>query len=448
MSARKKFCLIGQVLVDVTLTNQSENKLRLGGAMHAARGLWALGIDYTLAYISPAYLVPLIEDFSSKTGASKSFHIGEVTGSPNIILISEATEAGSQGYELLLRESAQNEINIDRLNEVIKSDEYSDILILPGGFNLEIILNALSETDSRIYIDAAYDVSNITNFQQLGRSFESIILSTSSNLFLDDFAGNTESLSKNIFDKGLAETFLFKENRGGARLFHKDGTLKNIGAQVRKIVHSVGVGDVYDVVFAALRHEHSDEEALAYASFISAEYASTTYPDDFKQAVENTLKISPVEIVKLKGIILPWEERKEINIYIAAPDFDYMNQNPIIETFEALKYHNFNPVRPIQENGQIKPEDSIERRFEVFNKDMDLLNKSNMLVAVIIDNDPGTFIEIGLASEKGLPVIVYDPYKIASNLVLQQLPNLVTSSLDQVIASVFRFASMIVNEEI
>jgi hypothetical protein len=259
----------------------------------------------------------------------------------------------------------------------------------------------------RIYLDAAYDVKDVTHLRKsLGRKFESLILSTSSDLFLDSFDGNINHLFESITKGEIAKTLLFKENRGGSRLFSEDGSVKSVGAQLRPIVHSVGVGDVYNVVFAALRsNSFSDEEALAYASFIAAEYASTTYPDDFKTAVQNSLKIARQDAVRLKGVILPWEKRKQTQVYIAAPDFDYMNRQPIEDVFKALKYHNFSPRRPVKENGQIKPEDSASRRFDVFNQDMKLLNECHILVAVLIDNDPGTFIEIGLSSEKGLQLL-------------------------------------------
>jgi hypothetical protein len=60
MAGPAKFCLIGQVLVDVTLSSeQGESKLRLGGLMHAARAMWALGVNYSLGYSAPSYLVAL-----------------------------------------------------------------------------------------------------------------------------------------------------------------------------------------------------------------------------------------------------------------------------------------------------------------------------------------------------------------------------------------------------
>ena len=50
-------CLVGDILNDVTLaTAETKLKMRLGGIVHAAHGLWAIGLDYTIAYFAPLYL--------------------------------------------------------------------------------------------------------------------------------------------------------------------------------------------------------------------------------------------------------------------------------------------------------------------------------------------------------------------------------------------------------
>ena len=46
-----KICLIGDILVDVTLkTEFNPLKMRLGGIVHAARALWAMGVEYDVAF--------------------------------------------------------------------------------------------------------------------------------------------------------------------------------------------------------------------------------------------------------------------------------------------------------------------------------------------------------------------------------------------------------------
>ena len=64
-----------------------------------------------------------------------------------------------------------------------------------------------------------------------------------------------------------------------------------------------------------------------------------------------------------------------------------------------------------------------------------------MMLAVLLYNDPGTLIEIGVAVERGMPVLVYDPYSIAENCMLTEIPNVVSASADQIISELFKYAS-------
>jgi nucleoside 2-deoxyribosyltransferase len=156
---------------------------------------------------------------------------------------------------------------------------------------------------------------------------------------------------------------------------------------------------------------------------------------------ERIFKISGQELIALKGIQLPWENRKKINIYIAAPDFDFVDTSEIELLCKNLSYHNFTPRRPIKENGQMTDDDTEIERRTFFNKDMQLLDECHILIAVLLYNDPGTLIEIGVAAERKMPTFVYDPKNIAQNCMLTQIPNLVTSDLDAILSDVFSLAS-------
>jgi hypothetical protein len=75
---------------------------------------------------------------------------------------------------------------------------------------------------------------------------------------------------------------------------------------------------------------------------------------------------------------------------------------------------------------------------------MQLLDECQLMVAVFLYEDPGTLVEIGIACERNMPVVVYDPYRRARNLMLIQLPALVSASLDEVVSAVFRHAAALV----
>lgn len=166
-------------------------------------------------------------------------------------------------------------------------------------------------------------------------------------------------------------------------------------------------------------------------------YAKSTFVDNIQSSVQGVLKISADKLKSFSGCLLPWEKRQNCNIYVAAPDFDFVETTPIEILCDSLAYHNFVPHRPVKENGQMSVNAPKDERQRLFHGDMHLLDQCNMLIAVLLYNDPGTLIEIGLAAQRGIPTLVYDPNKIADNCMLTELPTLVSNDLDEIIAKVF-----------
>lgn len=439
-----KTLLIGQVFVDISIANNSNKKLRLGGIVHSARTFWAIKEKYSAAYFSPQYLDSNVEKYLTGLDCFDTIKIGNVFGCPNIQLIENTQETGEQVYEDLLVEERILEYDLENFKKLLKQNPFDRVLVFPGGFNLDQILKILSQTKAEVILDINYIDDLESLFINYGRKFHTLILSTSSRFFLELNKGNVEKVIERI--KTFTNHFIFKENRGGS-FFINFLTNKKIDVQSypRKIVHSVGVGDSYDAVYSALYNENDEMYCLNLCSLIASEYAATTYPDDFNKAANGVLQISKDEIISLKGIRLNFTDRKKIHIYLAAPDFDYMNTFHISQIDKSLLYHNFSPHRPIKENGQATKSSSINEKSKLLEADLDLLNRCQILIAVLLNNDPGTLIEIGIAIERRIPVIVFDPYKIAENLFLCGLPDLITSDLDEIITEIFRQSERIIN---
>jgi nucleoside 2-deoxyribosyltransferase len=432
-------CLLGQALVDVTMGELGKPpKMRLGGVAHAARALWALEESYSVGFIAPRYLERQATDFFVAHHATAGHPIGTVDGAPNVILVEHPTEAGPQGYELLLRDEHAVVLDVARIQALLETPTISDVLAFPDPAYLPELGPQIGSHGWRLHLDLDGDYTSLAALG-IETPIETAILSTSSNTFLESYGADV-SLIRSALDPLVARAFLFKENRGGSRLFVGDTTLST-PAQVRPVVHSVGVGDCFDAVFVVLRQRHDDGAALAYASAIAAEYASTSHPDLFKTAVAATMLIPPDEIVQMAGVELPWESRREIQVYVAAPDFDYVDRRPIDELSEALSYHGFSPRLPVRENGQLGDGASAAERRRVVKSDLVLLEGCDLLVAVLLYNDPGTLMEVGIAIQRQCPVVVYDPYGIAENAMLTALPYKVSRSLDAVIAAIFEQAS-------
>lgn len=440
MRDKAKILILGHFLVDVTFcTVEKEPKLRFGGIAHAARTAWALETPYTLAYLAPEYLDEQIQKFSSCYGDATAIKIGNILGCPNVVTIGEPTEAGPQGYQFLLRDEQRSVIDEKNLSEIYRAEDITDFIIFPGGFDLQKILKGLSSSCAEVHIDANYEPENPEEFASLGRKFKTIAFSTSSEIFLNRYTGSISKLCGCLLGT-YTDAVLFKENRGGSCFFSAESPSSpyRIPAQARHICHSVGVGDCFDIAYVICRRKMNDKTALTYASCIAAEYASTTYPNDFANAVKATLQIAEEDILQLSGVSLPWEERSTCQIYIAAPDFEYVDRGPIEHLDQCLRYHNFSPRRPVKEHGEMGIHADVQRKQSLCDADVHLMEQCQIMIAVLLYDDPGTLIEIGMAYQRGMPVIVYDPYCRAKNLMLTQLPNLVSSSIDDVISAVFK----------
>lgn len=423
-------CLVGDVLNDVTLaTSNAALKMRLGGIVHAARGLWAMGVDYSIAYFAPSYLDMHIESYMSKFGCKKIIKLGNVTNCPYTILINEVKEVGNQGYEFLLHD----DIRIDYFNDAIEElNSFDELMFISGNYEINKVISNIS-SNVRIHCDVANNIKSLDDLK-IDRKIESLFVSTSSDLFR-----NLYKDEKSFFSilSTFANVIVLKENRGGSIAFESlTKSVCEIPSQTTPIQHSVGVGDVFDAVSIVAPYDNL-EDRLYLASWIAKEYASTTFPEDFYKAVQIDRSFSIEEIKKMPGCFLPWDLRQKCNIYIAAPDFDFVDTKQIDVLSDSLVYHNFIPRRPVKENGQMKKGASKEEKALLYSKDMALFEECNMLIAVLLYNDPGTLIEIGLAAQRGLPTLIYDPYNIAENCMLTELPTLVSNDMDVIMSKVF-----------
>lgn len=405
--------LIGEVYIDVTLAQPGqETKLRFGGLVHAARGLWAAEIAYEVGAFAPAYVSDSLPLFLSEHGCATYRLLGTVHGAPNVILIGDPAEVGYQGYQTLLRE--EKRINVD-------DDDFSwtagkDVLIFPGIYDWQTVVKRLPE-DCRLHIDFAYDVGAIAELEDTGRTFRTIFISTSSVLFDAMRPCSRSKLVAALADVDYHQ-LIIKENRGGSALYDKaTDTFANVPAKLAdETVNSVGVGDLYDAIYVARSFE-GRETAAKRASLGAAAYAQTTYPDVLKKLITRALRADPARLAE--GVVLPWDDRPDRPIYLAGPDFDgYAGREFIELAAKALTYHNFKVIRPVLENGELQRPASVPAMRRTYKLDKQLLEQSAALVAVPLDRDPGTLVEVGLALQAGIPVIVFDPFNHAENTMV------------------------------
>jgi nucleoside 2-deoxyribosyltransferase len=428
--------LVGEIFVDYTLTTPGkENKLRLGGIVHAARGFWAFNAPFSVAAVLPSYLEDLAREYLLSLGCV-SFHIlGEVRGAPNLTVIHDATEVADQEYDTILRDDKFVKLStLDLTNEI-----YRDILIFPGSYDLLDACKALPVA-ALLHVDVAYDLDDPALLAELAQTVQTILISTSSDLFRSISNGDVNALSR-AFESCAPVTIILKENRGGSRIIlDASMRIEALPAQLGSTINSVGVGDVFAAAYLASLEEGSVEAGWR-ATYAAAAYSQTTYPDLFKAYVQRDMKLDTAEMRQLGGVFLPWEKRREHPIYLAAPDFTYIDRRAIDKAIASLTYHNFVVRRPILENGEIPVDSNPTVLLNVYEADRNLIKDCALIFAVPTGRDPGTLVEIGIAIESSIPVVVYDPAHENNNTMVMAGAQHYSADLDSCLNAVFQLLS-------
>ena len=413
MSRNTDLLLIGEVFVDLTLPNATaESKLRLGGIVHAARGLWAVDQSFAVAAVCPAYLVDSTRKYLEHLGCAEFIWLAEVIGSPNLMTIGDPTEIADQGYQDILRD----EKSVKFLEHSKDVERFKRCLIFPGRFDLSFVADLIYD-EAEISFDIAYDLPDTKALTAFKGRIQALITSTSSNLFLEDAATDVALLIDDLRSFS-PECVLLKENRGGSRLFDlESNTVDEIPALLGETVNSVGVGDVYSAVFVSLIKVNKQDASWKAARAATC-YAQTTFPDDFKRDVGRSLTLSLDQMRGLGGTFVPWHDRPKFQIYFAAPDFTYVERTFIDQALEALAYHNFKVRRPVFENGELKNDSGADEMRMMFAADITLLKDCELVFALPLTRDPGTLVEMGWAMAADVPVITYDPLKENMNTMV------------------------------
>lgn len=425
VAATAAVLIVGEIVVDYTLPQQgAESKLRLGGIVHAARGLWAAGVPYAVAAFCPSYLAEQARHYLDAHGCREFHWVGEIVGAPNVMAIGDPTEVSHQGYEDLLRDYKEIVLR-DPAPELY---DYRKVMVFPGKYDFCALRDRFC-AEAKFSFDVAYDIEGLASLASFRGRTAAIMLSTSSPLFSALGHDALDGLLAEI-RRLLPEVFLLKENRGGSRLFDlRDGSVEEVPAILGKTVNSVGVGDVYSAVMVASADSGWVEAAWRGCQAATV-YAQTTYPDDLRRDVQRGYKLTVAELRDLGGTNLPWHDRSRFSIYLAGPDFSYVHKPELDRAVGSLAYHNFRVRRPIQENGELSKPASEAALRHTYHKDVELLKACDAVFAVPLGRDPGTLVEIGMAIMLGKPVVTFDPRQENNNTMVMVGSSVYSADLD------------------
>lgn len=260
-----------------------------------------------------------------------------------------------------------------------------------------VLYYGMIEANAKFKADyVVYDPQNHKSFKETGSIAKhlALILNKKESLLL---SGLTESddlkdVGRKLIISEQADIIVIKNGSQGALVF-EGNQIWEIPVFETSKVWPIGSGDIFSAVFAWkwMIEKTSVYEAAYLASKFTAQYCQ------FKQL--------PLQDKKLQ-----FEEIK-INIaknqvYLAGPFFSISERWLINELRNALLDFGNNVFSPYHDIGLLDSRSTESESFEVVRKDIENLEKCDVVLAVATGLDAGTLFEIGYARSLNKKVVV------------------------------------------
>ncbi|AHN71015.1 PfkB family carbohydrate kinase [Aggregatibacter actinomycetemcomitans] len=210
--------------------------------------------------------------------------------------------------------------------------------------------------------------------------------------------------------KNKAKVVIIKQGVRGVNIYQKlnDRYIKkdSVPCYFTKNVWKIGSGDCFSAHFAYqwIYEGKTPTEAAELASKATAYYCETRGYPSFEEFTNWKNRVQP---------ITHRHSEKKVTVYLAGPFFTLSQIWLINETRRLLSEMGLIVFSPYHEIGT---GDAIM----VVPKDIDGINNSDIIFAIFDGKDSGTIFEIGYATAKNKPVIVYNENEKSEDLKMME----------------------------
>ncbi|WP_233117060.1 PfkB family carbohydrate kinase [Aggregatibacter actinomycetemcomitans] len=210
--------------------------------------------------------------------------------------------------------------------------------------------------------------------------------------------------------KNKAKVVIIKQGVRGVNIYQKlnDRYIKkdSVPCYFTKNVWKIGSGDCFSAHFAYqwIYEGKTPTEAAELASKATAYYCETRGYPSFEEFTNWKNRVQP---------ITHRHSEKKVTVYLAGPFFTLSQIWLINETRRLLSEMGLIVFSPYHEIGT---GDTIM----VVPKDIDGINNSDIIFAIFDGKDSGTIFEIGYATAKNKPVIVYNENEKSEDLKMME----------------------------
>lgn len=198
---------------------------------------------------------------------------------------------------------------------------------------------------------------------------------------------------------------IVKDGIHGAVVATSD-TIEVVPCYKTEEVFSIGSGDVFSAIFAHfwLNEGKDAVDAAGLASRATAYYCNTRYLPIPADLLSATCDLEPIRV--------PHANQKTAKVYLASPLFNVPERWFVEETkrcLQSLGLEVFSPFHEVGYSGDA---------CQLASDDLQGLDDSDLVFALVDCLDAGTIFEIGYATAKGKPVVAYGERVSESDMTL------------------------------
>jgi len=227
-------------------------------------------------------------------------------------------------------------------------------------------------------------------------------------IYLANLQEMLEVTNRPTFAEGLEEqpaagfdTSVIKCGRWGTIIVGGSSETTLVPAFLAPVNSVIGSGDAFAGALAAALARGNDLPGAALTGAASAslfvERRDNVLPSGLDRAVDQVIAGRSRRFVNPVGL-------ERTRLYLAGPWFTSGEAMVISELEASLENLGVTVISPRRDIGQLSADSSAQEILAVGERDYAAIESSDMLVAVLDGDDPGTLMEVGFAARAGIPI--------------------------------------------
>lgn len=416
-----KLCIYGEIGIDILVDYNNNIMSRWGGAgLYAALAAAKQKIEVEMLTV----IGPEVNEYALSLWNKLGISFNLVKNLDNYC-VPRYLVTGFKNYEKKVSRpmiGIQTGINY----EPKLPEECSGLLIFPIDHSFpERLCQEAYERNIPIFIDPKPNTKSIESAKRILKYASVVLVNEEEALLLsgEQDINNTEKILKGI---GTDYCIIKRGVKGCSVISERYNYSENIPAFISNVVCSLGSGDVFGGVLASLFLLNRDISYCArIASCVAANFIEQYETESIisTTAAEYDIKVRPLKEIS------NFNKKK---IYLAGPFFCNQEVDWVNYICTILENVGFTVLSPSRENGIISERYSEQQKKEIFLLDIELLEKSDLVVAILDHDDPGTFFEIGYAFKMNKKIVGLK----TGNSNLQSMNNMITYGCSSICDSI------------